>query len=104
MSDYTEEYLSDPDSSKMLSQLNRYYSEKEAMQMELEVAKASFANVLKNGLGQSMKEELRKPKRRSLFTGLKYRLLRFLTVRKELRKTGSVRLDVFEGNTNTFLY
>lgn len=97
MSDYIEEYLSDPDNSKLDHQVNLYYHEMDAIQNELELEKLSFANRLRNGLGQSIKDELKKPKRKSFIVGLKYRFLRYLTIRRETKHG----LPTSMGNVNT---
>lgn len=96
MSDYIEEYLSDPDNSKLDHQVSLYYHEKDTMQKELEVEKLFFANRLRNGLGQSIKDELKKPKRRSFLRGLKYRFLRFLTIRRETKNGQPTLIDYFD--------
>ena len=90
MADYMEEYLSDPDGSKLDTQLNRYRSEKKAIEEQLAADKAAFAMQLKNGLGKSIAEELNKPKRKNFFTGLKYKIMRLLTIRKERKRLSTI--------------
>ena len=90
MNKYIEEYLSDPDGSKLDEELSGYKPEQAAIQKEIEIGKSGFADQLRRGLGASIEEELRHPKRRNFFTGLKYKILRYLTIKKEKKRSKAI--------------
>jgi len=90
MNKYVEEYLSDPDGSKLDEELSGYKPEKAAIDKEIEVGKNGFAEQLRRGLGATIENELRHPRRMNFFTGLKYKILRYLTIRKDKKRSKAI--------------
>lgn len=78
-------------------EIDKLNGDKETIKQELDVDKMMFQRKLMGSLGKEIDEALESPPKRSIITGIKYRIKRFLTIRKENRKIRKMIRDKKKG-------
>lgn len=78
-------------------EIDKLNGDKETIKQELDVDKMMFQRKLMGSLGKEIDEALENPPKRSVITGIKYRIKRFLTIRKENRKIRKLIRDKKKG-------
>lgn len=67
-------------------EIDKLNGDKETIRQELDVDKMMFQRKLMGSLGKEIDEALENPPKRSIITGIKYRMKRRLTIWKENRE------------------
>ena len=78
-------------------EIDKLKGDNESIKQELDVDKMMFQRKLMGSLGKEIDETLESPPKRSVATGIKYRIKRFLTIRKENRKMRKMIRDKKKG-------
>lgn len=76
-------------------EINGFEGDKIATKEALEADKYSFQRKLQGSFGEKMMEQLNNPPRKSFLVGLKYKYLRWKTIRDEKRRARKIEKGGF---------